>query len=825
MTSLLRRRRLWRRIVGSAGRRLDVRIVTLFLGMLLLVQMAGFVTIGRSIDANAHAQIANELNTGDKVLRRMLAQNAQRLTDGAKLLAADYGLRDAITSHDQATVVDALDNHGSRIGAAITLFTDMALLPLSAGTADHAQIQEMVMAVVASGLAAGPRVVGASSHTAGEAPANTAQVSLLRGQPFQVVTVPVKAPMLVGHVSMGFPIQADLLRDMQALTALHTVLLTRARGGPWTVLPVGDDAASFAELPNQLAASASSAEVADITTAGEAFGARLVPLAKDDQHQVAAVLLRSVDEVVAPYRRLQLTLLVITVAGLLAFAVGSLFTARRITEPIKALALSAERLGAGDYSTPVPVTTRDEVRDLAQALEHMRSAVQARQAQVRQLAYWDALTGLPNRAQLREHLGQMLQRAEQDGRPSAVLMLDLDRFKHINDVLGTACGDQVLQRIAQRLGELELGEGDMLARLSGDEFALCLFDTQIDAAERMAWRLRSALERPVVVQDQTVDVGAGVGIALFPQHGNDADSLLGRAEVAMYLAKTRQSGVQVYSPELDAGSSQSLSLVSDLRQAIANDDLRMYLQPKIDLRSGQVIGAEALVRWQHPQRGMVQPMQFIPYAEQTGVIRELTTWMIQRCVRFQSALSATGLDLKLAVNLSTRDLMDNDLPNKLERMLAQHAVKPSALGLEITESGIMEDPQRALATVRRLYNMGFTMSIDDFGTGYSSLAYLKRLPLHELKIDRSFVSAMADDPTDMNIVRSTIDLAHNLGLRVVAEGVENAKIFALLGRLGCDYAQGYGIAKPMPESAFGAWARDWAQMESARRSELVSLDS
>ena len=823
MKALLRSRRrlrIGRRIFGAAGRRLDVRIVTLFLGMLLLVQMAGFITIGRSIDANARAQIASELNTGDKVLRRMLAQNAQRLTDGAKLLAADYGLRDAITSHDQATVVDALENHGSRIGAAITLFTDLQLFALSAGPADSAQIQDMVMAVVESGLAAGPRNGGAEP----KASAKSAQVSLLQGQPFQLVTVPVKAPMVVGHVSMGFPIHADLLRDMRALTALHTVLLTRAHGLPWTVLPVGEDAAAFGNLPTQLRATSSSTADAEVNAAGEAFSARLVPLASDAHHQVAAVLLRSVDDVVAPYRRLQLTLLVITVAGLLAFALGSLFTARRITEPIKALALSAERLGAGDYSTPVQVTTRDEVRDLAQALEHMRGAVQARQAQVRQLAYWDALTGLPNRAQLREHLGQILQRAERDGRPCTVLILDLDRFKHINDVLGTACGDQVLQRIAQRLGELELGEHDMLARLSGDEFALCLFDTQIDAAERLAWRLRSSLERPVVVQDQTVDVGAGIGIALFPQHGNDADGLLGRAEVAMYVAKNRQSGVQVYAPELDAASSQSLSLVSDLRQAVADNDLRMYLQPKIDLRSGRVIGAEALVRWQHPQRGMVQPMQFIPFAEQTGVIRELTTWMIQRCVRFQSALSATGLDLKFAVNLSTRDLMDNDLPNKLERLLAQHAVKPSALGLEITESGIMEDPQRALATVRRLYDMGFTMSIDDFGTGYSSLAYLKRLPLHELKIDRSFVSAMADDPTDMNIVRSTIDLAHNLGLRVVAEGVENAKIFDLLRSLGCDYAQGFGIAKPMPESAFGNWAREWAQMESARRPELAGLD-
>ena len=539
--------RIGRSVLRPFARRLDVRIVALFLGLLLAVQLAGFVTIRRSIDDNAHAQIATELRTGENVLRRLLAQNAQRLTDGARLLAADYGFRDAITSHDRATIVDALDNHGTRIGAAVTLFTDLNRVPVAATEMDTAQ----VLALVQANLRAGTQAAGPST------------VSVLRGEPFQLVTVPVKAPQLIGHVSMGFPLHADLLQDMEELTPLHTALLSRPRGSAWAVMPVGPRAASYGALPAQLGRSTA---LHTVDIGGEAFSARIVALAGDSQNEVAALLLRSVDEAIAPYRRLQLTLLAITLGGVLAFGVGSLITARRITEPIKALSASAERLGAGDYTTPIEVTTRDEVRDLAQAFEAMRGAVQEREAQVRRLAYWDALTGLPNRAQLLEKLEGTLRQAP----ACAVLMLDLDRFKHINDVLGHAAGDRVLQRIAERLKQCALRDGDMVARLSGDEFALCLPGADAEAAQGAALRIRLALEQPLRLDDQSVDVGAGIGIALFPSHGDDANLLLGRAEVAMYAAKARQSGVQFYAPELDAGSAESLSLLGDLRPVVTS---------------------------------------------------------------------------------------------------------------------------------------------------------------------------------------------------------------------------------------------------------------
>jgi EAL domain-containing protein (putative c-di-GMP-specific phosphodiesterase class I) len=320
----------------------------------------------------------------------------------------------------------------------------------------------------------------------------------------------------------------------------------------------------------------------------------------------------------------------------------------------------------------------------------------------------------------------------------------------------------------------------------------------------MAVRIAAAFESPLRLDDQPVDLSAGLGIALWPTHGPEGDTLLSRAEVAMYAAKRRTAGAQLYDASLDSASAQNLSLLSELREAVEQGQFRLYLQPKVRVADGTLCGAEALVRWQHPQRGLVPPLEFIPFAEQTGFIRQLTLWMFAEVARRQSALAALGV-ARVSINLSTRDLLDVELPEKLDALLAQHRATAQRLCLEITESAIMDDPERAEATLQRLAQRGFKLSIDDFGTGYSSLAYLKRLPVHELKIDKSFVMAMELDDSDAKIVRSTTDLAHGLGLSVVAEGVENASILQRLNALGCDEAQGYHLSKPLDVTAFEAW--------------------
>jgi len=517
-------------------------------------------------------------------------------------------------------------------------------------------------------------------------------------------------------------------------------------------------------------------------------------------------------------------LLGITLLGLGAFALGSGLTARRMSAPLRALAEAADRLGAGNLDTPMSGLQREgELGLLAQSFERMRINVADQQQQLVQLAHWDSLTGLPNRLQFRDAVNQAIAQAEAvvaadaTARPSvAVLMLDLARFKHVNDVLGYRFGDLLLQRVAERLSQHNVRGDDIVARLGGDEFAVLLRHGDAALAASVAQRITQAFDSPLTLEEHSVDMGAGIGIACWPEHAEDADALLSRAEVALYAAKRRSDGPLLYHAGIDAASAQTLSLLTELRNAIDRNELRLYLQPKLMLDTGRVGGAETLVRWMHPQRGLVEPMEFIPFAEQTGFIRTLTMWVFEEAARHWLRLHAQGLPLVLSINLSTRDLLDQDLPQKFDALLVKHRVPAEAFCLEITERAIMDDPQRALVTLNRLSGLGFKLSIDDFGTGYSSLAYLKHLPVDELKIDKSFVLGMETDLDDAKIVRSIIDLAHNMGLTVVAEGVESAPVWTLLRELECDAAQGYHMGKPMPANEFPAWSILWADKQRPR---------
>ncbi|MBT9455726.1 MAG: EAL domain-containing protein [Burkholderiaceae bacterium] len=794
-------------------RRLEGRIVALFLSLLLVVQLLSFGLIRNSIEGNAQASITAELRNGEKLLHRLLAQQAETRTDAARLLAADYGFLTTIATRSSAqdieTIKDALLNYGERIGVSVAAYTDPQF-QLIAATHDNAGpfVQEAQRIIAAERALKAIPAAGASAPTAQPGP-DRAQLVLIAGEPYQVVAVPVRAPQLVGWVLMGFRFGPEPLQDLAELSSLHSLVLTRAGNGDWRVAL---RALVQLDADPDLGRISTTEPSFSMMLGGEKQRARYVPLMQPRDGQdmaLGAVLLRSFDEAVAPYRQLQLTLLALTAIGVAVFALGSVLFARRITGPITALSRSAERLGQGDYATPVRIEARDEVGDLALAFETMRQGIRNREEQVERLAYWDTLTGLPNREQFAQRLQRSLDSERDTGRACAVLMLDLDRFKHVNDVLGHHFGDRLLCGVASRLQRPAVCKEGFIARLGGDEFAVLLDGADLEQAVEVAQRILTAFEEPLTIDDNTVDLGAGIGIVGCPQHGHEVQLLLSRAELAMYTAKQKQSGTMVYHPGLDAHSQESLSLLSELRRAVEHNELRLYLQPKVDLHTGRILGAESLVRWQHPQRGLVPPMLFIPFAEQTGFIRTLTTWIIEQSARAWREMYAHGLDLRLSINLSTRDLLDQDLPAKLEQLIKTHDMNAQVLCLEITESAIMDDPQRAQQTLERLHELGFKLSIDDFGTGYSSLAYLKRLPVHELKIDKSFVMAMERDLDDAKIVRSTVDLAHNLGLRVVAEGIETAKAWKLLDALHCDEGQGYFIAKPMPEQEFVAWVQAW----------------
>ena len=797
--------------------RLSSRMVVFSLLLLLAMQLAGFLLIRASIVANAETRLAEELAVAERIWRRLLEQRAVKLGQGAAVLAADFAFREAVASSDIPTIVSALDNHAARIDATLAALLDTQLAVRATADGSDAALLP-VLARIAPDLARQGSVVAA-----------------VGGRPHQFVIVPLRAPLVVGWVVMGFALDESLVADMHAISGQHATLVLQAPG------------AAPRMLLSSLPASAPGAEVAagpaegGLQIAGSPHRVHSAAVASEGAQRISVRFTGSLARAIEPYRELQVTLLALTVLGLVLFGVGNAWLARRVTRPLSDLARASERLGRGQYDTPLAHTERrDEVGELAKAFDHMRVNIAAKQAEIVQLAYWDRLTGLPNRVQFRDAVAAAIAAAEARKVPSggsspdgaaeahastaepsaadaspqiAVLMLDLDRFKNVNDALGYASGDALLKGVAARL-QAVVRPGDLVARLGGDEFALLMPQAGAARAMQVAEQLGQAFETPLNLQDQAVDLSAGIGIACWPAHALEADALLSRAEVAMYAAKARTAGAQVYDPAADAGGASNLSLLGELRHALEHGELRLYLQPKVELSSGRAHAAEALVRWQHPARGLVAPVQFIPFAEQTGFIRHITLWVFEEAARQQAALARLGVR-RVSVNLSTRDLLDPELPDKLDALLARHQAAAQGFCLEITESATMDDPERAEATLNRLAGRGFRLSIDDFGTGYSSLAYLRRLPVNELKIDKGFVMSMEREAGDAKIVRSTIDLAHNLGLSVVAEGVENAAILEQLRQLQCDEAQGYHLSKPLPLADFQAWAARWAQAERA----------
>ena len=772
---------------------LSSRIVALSLLLLLIVQAAVFSVVRISIEQSAKRQVQQELLVGERVWRRLLDQNAQKLQQGASLLAADYGFREAVNTKDNETIRSVLENHGARIGATVTALMDtgMALRAVGEG-------QDSTELLGVLGRLTSPGVRDAQGS----------QVALVGRTPYQFVLVPIKAPVVVGWVLMGFPVNQKLLDDMRAISDMHLALISEANGESRQIVSTTLPPAALHALQ------ATAADVTELAVDDDLLIARSVKLDAGSFGSVRTLLFRSTNEVVAPFRQTQVALAWITGLGVVLFAIGSVFAARRVTTPLRSLVHATEVLGRGQYDVPMQHTDRhDEIGGLAKAFDAMRINIGAQQNEIRTLAYWDRLTGLPNRARFREAVQEQIQAASAEGgnpaRGMAIVMLDIDRFKHVNDVLGYSFGDQLLIAVAKRLTQQEMRAGDMVARLGGDEFAVMLTGSNADIAVTVAQRIAKSFEQPLAFEEQTVDMSASMGIACFPQHAQDVDALLSRAEVAMYAAKSRTTLMRVYDASLDSSSTETLSMLSELRNAVAQGELRLFLQPKLSLATGRVVAAEALVRWQHPQRGLVPPMEFIPFAEQTGFVRQLTTWVFEESARTSKTL--TGLDegFKLAINLSTRDLLDLEFPARLDALLTQYQMPASAFCLEITESAIMDDPQRAQNTLNVLSQRGFKLSIDDFGTGYSSLAYLKSLPVDELKIDKSFVMNMETDEDDAKIVRSTVDLAHNLGLTVVAEGVENALIWDKLKALQCDEAQGYFMSKPIAAHTFAAWCEGW----------------
>lgn len=428
-------------------------------------------------------------------------------------------------------------------------------------------------------------------------------------------------------------------------------------------------------------------------------------------------------------------------------------------------------------------------------------------AELEHKSLYDVLTDLPNRTLLQDRLQQALKEVRRAAQPLALLIVDVMRLKEVNNILGHNSGDQVLHEMARRLRTI-IRDSDTLARLGGDEFAIVLPTMDIDHAVIAAGKIGEAFEAPFLVAETPLGIEIAVGIAMYPDHGDSADVLLQHADIAMRVAKTENTGFFIYDPSDDPFSRRRLRLHGELRQAIHDNALTLYYQPKIDIASGRVVSVEALARWPHPVEQMITPIDFIPMVEQSGLIRPFTNWVLEQAMRQCRVWSERGLALGVAVNISTRNLLDPGLVPGVAALLERYRVPPACISLEVTESAVMTRPENALKVLNQLHQMGLRIVIDDFGTGYSSLAYLKQMPVDELKIDASFVRELSTSEDDAVIVRSTIDLAHNLGLKVVAEGVETVEVLARLRELNCDIAQGYHISRPLAAVELERWLED-----------------
>ncbi len=479
--------------------------------------------------------------------------------------------------------------------------------------------------------------------------------------------------------------------------------------------------------------------------------------------------------------------------------------------------------------SPLTLSGNTEVKELLQVFNNMSADLSRLYDEYEEAAFIDQLTSLPNRTLFLDRLRQMILLSKRKGEHFGIMLLDLDGFKEINDALGHQVGDKLLQQIAERLKMTIRASSTIarvveevtvdgftsqavrqseltLARLGGDEFAILLPNLQgVEGAVTVAKRIADALVPHAEIDGNSIVVAGTLGIAMFPEHGEDAEALLRRADIALYVAKHIHSDFSIYDVAYDTHSVEQLALKAELRAAIEEDQMVLFYQPKLDYKKGCVASVEALIRWQHPTRGMIPPDYFIPLSEQRGLIGPLTEWVIKRALLQHNQWRKQGVHLQIAVNLSSRVLFDLSLPNKIEQLLIEAELPASAISFEITEDATMIDPHRALDIMNRLNEMGLQLSIDDFGTGYSSLGYLKRLPVDEIKIDRSFVMDMETSENDAKIVHATIDLAHNLGLKVVAEGVETEYALNLLNSLNCDYAQGYYLSRPIPADELVTW--------------------
>ncbi|BBP59378.1 EAL domain-containing protein [Pseudomonas sp. St316] len=763
----------------------QVAAVMILLSLLVIGLL--YFSVNAATNTAVRSQADAQLDVGTRIFERLLEAQGRRLADGVQLLAADFGFREAVASRDAATIRSVLINHGKRINA-----SDMILLSMDgtvlASTLEHMPDGSPFQYDGALRLARGAR--------------QSMVIVPLQGKPHLLVETPVLAPLPVARVVMGFSMDKAFANELRSLTNLEVSFLAVDQHQPGELVSTQPDAL-HGSISSLMLGSSLPGEATLTEHLNHNYLSQFLTLADGSggyNGQVIALLQSPLDVAMQAFAPLDEKILAITLVALIASLVGALLLARGVSRPVRSLALAAERIGQGDYQTPVVLQREDELGLLANAVNTMQRGIADREQQLAHNALHDPVTDLPNRALAMERLGSAIAAK----RPMTVIFMGIDNLRAINETVDPETIDRLLRQTGQRIQAL-LSPGDTVAHLIAEEFLLLLDGMDSDAAVAVADQLQQFLLKPQRINGHDLTLDCRLGIAAYPTDGESAQSLLERASIAMKDAAQMPGHLQVYQHGRDLAHRRQITLIRDLRHAAGNGELLLHYQPKLNILNNHVRQAEALLRWQHPQLGSISPAEFIPMAERTGSIQALTHWVINEGMRQLSEWNERGLRLELSLNISAEDLISDDLPTRVVALLRSHRLPAEQLIFEVTESAVMREPERALKNLHLLRDCGISLSVDDFGTGYSSLAHLKRLPVQELKIDQSFVRDLDEASEDAVIVRSTIEMSHNLGLKVVAEGVEYAHSLRLLERWHCDTAQGYLISRPLTAEAFEAW--------------------
>jgi diguanylate cyclase (GGDEF)-like protein len=767
---------------------LHSRIFLLVLVMLLGLGATSTLFLYNSTRQRVEADVADSLSLARRSFADSFADRQNNLIERVQTVVDDWGLRQAIGQRDESTVESMLQNHSSRVGAEVAVFIDLDHQLFASTTR-----QTVALSQTAAGLASS---INARSQL---------RFVVIDGQCYQLVLTEVLAPVPVGWLGMGFVIDDAMAVQFSRMNEV----------GVSFVLHTSSEARVFASSISEPGRFPPTADLHLDPHHGERqfwimAGAGWEDLAtyqilEDDQSKIGVVLQKSLSEPLASFRSWWWSLL--TIFGLIAglALLVAYFFSRGITRPMTELLVAIENMQAGNYTTSIDIQRKDEIGFLAKAFAKMQSAIAEREEEIRYRADHDLVTGVHNRNGFIDFLERRVASAGAANETLVVLSFSVNHFKQIVDALGHTWGDKLLEQVADRFST-HFPDGGV-AHLNSDEFAMIVPSTSVSSVFVLGENVHECLAGEFTIRGISLSLSASVGVSVYPEHATDAQSLLRRAGVAMNEAMLNFQRTIVYDSSLDQNNVKRLTLMSELPNAIREKQLTLHYQPKLQCTSAGVLiqGAECLVRWNHPELGLVPPDEFIGLAEKTGYIVELTKYVMSEAIAQCAEWRRKGWALTVSVNISALDLQREEFAKETFTALKEHRLPATALCLEVTESAAMEDPESAIQRLATLKNLGVRLSIDDYGTGYSSLAHLKKLPVHELKIDKSFVLELDRNEDDQTIVRSTIELAHNVGLEVVAEGVESQRILWQLEKWGCNYLQGFHISKPLPLEQFEEW--------------------